>query len=135
MSTPTRSGTAVDRLLDAIAHGTGVAAELFAPGAVLDATMPDWRFAVRGAGAVARQYAAWFDHPSTLEELERLAVEGGEVLIYLQTWSDRGVPHAAHHCHRLELDDRGRIVADRFFCGGRWDAARLAEIAAGDHAG
>ena len=135
MTTTLRTGTAVDHFLDAIAAGTGVAEDLLAPGAVLDATVPGWRFTVRGADAVARQYTGWFTNPSTFEELERLPVEGGEVVIYLHTWTERGVPHAAHHCHRLELDDRGRIVTDRFFCGGRWDAARLAEMAAADHAG
>lgn len=135
MTTTLRTGSAVDHLLDAIAAGTGVGADLLAPGAVLDATVPGWRFTVRGAEAVARQYSGWFTHPSTFEELERLPVEGGEVVIYLHTWSERGVPHAAHHCHRLTLDDRGRIASDRFFCGGRWDAGRLAEMAAADHAG
>lgn len=135
MTTTSRTETAVDHLLDAIASGAGVDAALFAPDAVLDATVPEWRFTARGADAVARQYAGWFAHPSTFEELERLPVEGGEVVIYLHTWTERGVPHAAHHCHRLEFDDQARIVSDRFFCGGRWDAARLAEMAAADQAG
>ena len=41
-----------------------------------------------------------------------------------------GVPHAARHCHVLRFDSDGLIVEDRFFCGGRWDAALLAEMAA-----
>ena len=59
----------------------------------------------------------------------------GEVVTYLLAWNERGVPFAAHHCHVLRLDPHGRIASDRFFCGGRWDAARLAEMAAADHAG
>lgn len=131
---PTRTST-VDRLLDVIAAGAGCPEDLLAPGAVLDATVPGWRFTVRGAAAVARKYGEWFDHPGTLEELERLPVDGGEVVTYLVVSSDRGVPFAAHHCHRLRFDAEGRIESDRFFCGGRWDAARLAEMASADHAG
>ena len=126
---------AVGRFLDAVRGGTGVAADLLAPGAVLDATVPGWRFSVRGAQAVARQYSGWFDHPASFEELERRRTDDGEVLTYLLGWVEGGVPHAAHHCHVLSLDADGRIAADRFFCGGRWDAALLAEMAAADDAG
>jgi hypothetical protein len=122
--------TTVDRLLDALASGDGVPSELLAPEAVLDATVPGWRFTVRGAGAMARQYSSWCSRPGAFEELERLPVEGGEVVTYLLTWEESGVPHAAHHCHRLQFDGDGRIALDRFFCGGRWDAALLAEMAA-----
>ena len=132
-STP-RAG-AVDRFLDAVCAGDGVPAELFAENALLDATVPGWRFAARGADAVARQYSGWFAHPAAIEELERLPVEGGEVVSYLLTWVERGIPHAAHHCHLLRLAAGGRIAGDRFFCGGRWDAGLLAQMAAANDAG
>ena len=125
----------VDRFLDAIRNGSGVPATLLAAEVVLDATVPGWRFTALGSAAVAGQYRAWFGVPTAFEELERSAVAGGEVVAYLLTWDERGVPHAAHHCHMLKFDDSGRIVRDRFFCGGRWDAARLAEIAGAQHAG
>lgn len=130
-SMPATVTSTVDRFLDAVCAGTGVPAELFAPEMVLDATVPDWRFSAEGPDAVARQYSGWFNAPGTFEELERCPVEGGEVVVYLLTWEEHGVPHAAHHCHVLRLDAGGRIALDRFFCGGRWDAARLAEMAAG----
>ncbi|HVM03038.1 MAG TPA: hypothetical protein VM263_10250 [Acidimicrobiales bacterium] len=133
-ATPATVG-AVDRFLDAVRGGTGVPADVLAPGAVLDATVPGWRFTVRGAQAVARQYRGWFDHPGRLEELERRRTDDGEVLTYLLNWVEGGVPHAARHCHVLTLDAGGRIAVDRFFCGGRWDAALLAEMAAADDAG
>lgn len=133
-TTGTTTTSAVDRFLDAITAGAGCPSDVFAPDAELDATVPGWRFAVRGPEAVARQYTTWFAEPAVLEELERLPVPGGEVVTYLQTWTERGVPFAAHHCHVLRLDGQGRIAGDRFFCGGRWDAARLAEMAAADHA-
>jgi hypothetical protein len=130
----TLTGT-VDRFLEAASAGAGVPADLFTPDAVLDATVPGWRFAARGADALARQYSGWFGEPAVLEELERLPVDGGEVVTYLITWVERGVPHAAHHCHVLRFGAGGRIAADRFFCGGRWDAGLLAEMAAASDAG
>ena len=125
----------VDSFLDAVSAGCGVPAELFAADAVLDATVPGWRFAARGADAVARQYSDWFAASGVFEELDRLDVGGGEVVCYLLTWLERGIPHAAHHCHVLRFAADGRINRDRFFCGGRWDAGLLAEMAAANHAG
>jgi hypothetical protein len=134
-TTTTATTATIGRFVEAIASGAGVPPDLLAGDVVLDATVPGWRFTVRGSEAVARQYGLWFDAPATLEELERWSGEGGDVLTYLQSLEDNGVPHAAHHCHLLRFDAHGRIVRDRFFCGGRWDAARLAEMAAAQQAG
>ncbi|MDP1803737.1 MAG: hypothetical protein Q8K72_01085 [Acidimicrobiales bacterium] len=125
----------VDRFLEAASAGLGVPADLFVPEVVLDATVPGWRFTARGADAVARQYSSWFADEAAFEELERLPVAGGEVVTFLLAWVERGVPHAAHHCHVLRLAPDGRIAADRFFCGGRWDAGLLAKMAAASDAG
>lgn len=125
----------VDRFLDGIGSGAGVPSDVLAEEATLDATVPGWRFEVAGREAVTRQYGTWFAAPATFEELERFRVEGGEVVTYLLAWVEAGVPHAAHHCHVLSLDPGGRITRDLFFCGGRWDAARLAEMADAQHAG
>jgi hypothetical protein len=139
MATTTISATGisptVDRFLDAIGRGTGVPHELLAEEASLDATVPGWRFVAVGREAVARQYCGWFAAPAEFEELVRRPVDHGEVVTYLLTWEEGGVPQAAHHCHVLAFDDSGRIACDLFFCGGRWDAARLAEMAAAQHAG
>lgn len=136
-STTTFTGTsttstvpALEGLLEAVRSGTGVAPSLYAPDAELDATVPGWRFHRRGAAAVAAQYSQWFADPATFEELEHHDFPGGAVVTYLLAWEEDGVPHAAHHCHVLRFDDRGRIAGDRFFCGGRWDAALLAQMAA-----
>ncbi len=135
MITDTIATRTLERFLDAVASGAGVPPELFAADAVLDATVPGWRFGVEGRQAVAAQYSTWFADPGAFEELERLAVADGEVVSYLLTWEEHGVPHAAHHCHVLRFDASGRISRDRFFCGGRWDASLLAEMAAAQHAG
>ena len=132
---PTGLSVTVERFLAAIVGGTGVAPDLLAPEVTLDATVPGWRFTLTGRDAVARQYDGWFAAPATFEELERFSVDGGEVATYLLAWVDAGTPFAAHHCHVLSLDAEGRITRDLFFCGGRWDAARLAEMAVAEHAG
>jgi hypothetical protein len=126
---------AIDRFLEAASAGTGVPADLFSADAILDATVPGWRFAEHGAEAVARRYSAWFNDEAVFEELERLPVDGGEVVTYLLSWVEQGVPHAAHHCHVLRVQADGRIAGDKFFCGGRWDAGLLAEMAAASDAG
>ena len=133
--TTTPMATTTDRLLDALAGGQGVPVDLFAPDAVLDATVPTWRFPTRGAEAVAAKLSAWYDAPGTFSELERLPVEGGEVLTYAFSSTDDNGPYTVHHCQVLRFDAEGRIAQDRFWCGGRWDAERMAEMAAADDAG
>lgn len=120
----------IDSFLAAIAGGRGIPAELYAPEATLDATVPNWRFAVRGPAAITAEYNRWFAAPSRFEELTRAALPGGEVVRYLLSWTESGVPHAGHHCHILSLADDGRITSDVVFCGGRWPASLLAEMAA-----
>ena len=128
--------TAVDRLLHAVETGTGASVtDAYASDAMLDATVPDWRFHRRGADAIARQFENWFADACRFEELERLPTPDGEVIVYLVAWEENGIPQAAHHCHVLTLDRRtDRIVQDRFFCGGRWNATRLAAMAEADNA-
>ena len=77
----TTTTTTSDRFLEAICAGAGVPEELFAPGAELDATVPGWRLAVRGAAAVAAQYSQWFADPAGFEELIVADLKGGPVRI------------------------------------------------------
>jgi hypothetical protein len=133
-TSPTGLSPTVDAFLDAIASGAGVHAGLLAEEVTLDATVPGWRFTAHRRDAVARQCSSWFTAPAAFEELLRLVVDHGEVVTYLLTWEEGGVPHAAHHCHVLGFDADGRIARDLFFCGGRWNAARLAEMAIAQHA-
>jgi hypothetical protein len=120
---------AVDRFLAAVQAGV-LTADLYTTDATLDATVPGWRFHRHGAASVSAEYAGWFASPGQLEELERILVADGEVITYLLTWEEHGVPHAAHHSHRIVVDpETGRIASDRVFCGGRWNAELLASMA------
>ena len=133
LDSPVAATTVIDRFLEAVVAGRGAEmAELLAPDAVLDATVPDWRFHLRGVEAIVAQYASWFGDPGRFEELDRHPTPDGEYVTYLIAAEDNGVPYAAHHCHRLTVDASGRITSDRFFCGGRWNATRLAEMAEAD---
>ncbi len=120
---------AVPRFLDAVEAGAMAGCRAWTDDAVVDATVPNWRFTIRGPAAIRHEYGRWFGHPGRFEELRRLPVAGGEVVEYLLTWTEGGVPHAAHHVHVLTVRD-GAIAADTVMCGGRWSAGLLAEMEA-----
>ena len=126
MTTLQRS--AVDQFLAAIQAGTIAGCGAWSADAVLDATVPNWRFQLTGPDAIRSEYAKWFADPGTFEDLRRLPTQDGEVLDYTLTWTEAGVPHAAHHAHILTVED-GLISSDTVLCGGRWPASLLAEMA------
>jgi hypothetical protein len=121
----------VDRFLAAVRTATIDDCDAWTADAVLDATVPNWRFHRRGATAVRDTYREWFAEPGSFSSLRRISVPHGEVVQYTFTWVEGGVPHAAHHVHILGLRN-GRIETDTVMCGGRWSAALLAEMEATD---
>jgi hypothetical protein len=122
---------AVDRFLHAIETATIPDCDAWGADAALDATVPGWRLHASGADAIRAEYARWFADPGHFGELRRYPVGDGtgEVVEYTLSWSENGVPHAAHHMHLLTLSG-GLIVADTVMCGGRWPAGLLAEMEA-----
>jgi hypothetical protein len=124
----------VDQLLAAIEAGTAPPPGVFADDALLDATVPNWRFSVRGGEAVRDQLSGWYRDPGHFEELRRTPLPDGELVEFTLAWEEQGVPHAGHQAHVLRLDD-GRITTHTVFCGGRWSASLLAEMAEAEHAG
>jgi hypothetical protein len=125
--------TPIDGFLAAVAAGAIESCDVWTSDVVLDATVPDWRFRRDGVVALKAEYAHWFGDPGRFEELRRIPFPGGEVVAYLLTWVENGVPHAAHHVHVLDVRD-GRIVRDTVVCGGRWPASLLAEMQAAQQA-
>lgn len=121
---------AVDQLLSALETGNRVLDGAYAADAVLDFTVPNWRFSVRGAEAIADAWKDFHGVPGRFEQLRREPTPTGEVVEYTLTWFEPDGTHAVHHCHLLEVRD-GAIVSDTAFCGGRWGPALLAEIGAG----
>ncbi|HVF19517.1 MAG TPA: hypothetical protein VNA14_04665 [Mycobacteriales bacterium] len=123
------STSAVDHLLATVCDPQQSFAEALSADVVLDATVPNWRFTVRGAQAVSRQLASWFADPATFDSLSRTELPGGELIRFQLRWSEHGVPHVCHQAHVVEVED-GLIVADTAWCGGRWDATLVAEMEA-----
>ena len=123
----TTTATAVDRFLAAVEAGRIGDCDAWADDAVLDATVPNWRMTRSGAPAIRAEYERWFADPGQFEQVRRLPVPEGEVVEYVLTWEEGGVPHAAHHVHILTVQG-DRIVADTVMCGGRWPASLLAEM-------
>ncbi len=123
---------AIERFLTAIQTATIPACDAWSADATLDATVPNWRLHASGPDAIRAEYARWFADPGQFGELRRCPLAGdGEVVEYTLSWTENGVPHAAHHMHLLTVRD-DQIVADTAFCGGRWPASLLAEMEAAD---
>jgi hypothetical protein len=120
----------ITRFLTATTDGTGVPPELYAPDAVLDATVPMWRFEAHGPTAIATQLSRWFADPGELTEVERSPLPHGESVRFTLEWTEDGEPWAVRQVHFLETSG-DRIIRQEAWCGGRWPAARLAEIEAG----
>ena len=78
----------------------------------------------RSTGPVER----WYADAGTFEELGRARLASGELIEFTLHREEGGVPHAAHQAHIVELAD-GRITRDQVWCGGRWSATLLAEMA------
>jgi hypothetical protein len=132
MATTTRT-TAIDRFLEAVRTGQ-VSTDLYTQDARLDATVPGWRFQAHGPVQIAAEYSSWFSCPSEVHTLERMPIDGGEVVRYLHTFEVGGKEHAAHHAHILQV--RGdQIASDTVFCGGRWGPEVLAQMGSAAHAG
>jgi len=121
----------IDKFLNAVQSATIPDCDVWSADATLDATVPNWRLHVAGADAIRAEYARWFADPGRFDELRRHRLDDGtgEVVEYTLSWSEDGVPHAAHHMHLLTVRD-DRIVADTVLCGGRWPAKLLAEMEA-----
>ena len=122
----------VDELLDRMLSASWEGADLLAEDAVLDATVPGWRFPLVGREAVRAQLAHWFRDPAEVVELRRTPLPTGELVELFFHWEEESGRHWANQVHVLEVVD-GRIARDRMWCGGRWDQAaademRLAEL-------
>src|SRR3954447_14049651 len=58
----TTTGDPVTLFLDAVAGGSGVPTDIYAPGAVLDATVPNWRLEAHGPAAISGQLSGFYAH-------------------------------------------------------------------------
>lgn len=118
----------ISEYLTAIENATMAECRALAPDMTLDATVPEWRFTVRGDAAVRQELARWYASPGSFEDLNRTVTPTGELVQFTLRWVEDGIPHAAHQAHVVEVAD-GSISRDTVWCGGRWSATLLAEMA------
>src|ERR1035441_9702336 len=118
----------IERYLAAIEGAAMNGCDALGPEITLDATVPNWRYQVQGSSAVKSELSSWYADTGAFEELKRTPLPTGELVEFTLRWEEGGVPHAVHQAHVLEVTD-GRITKDRVWCGGRWSATLLAEMA------
>ena len=116
----------VDRLLAGIEAGT-IAGDVFSDDAVLDATVPNWRFSVRGGTAVREQLGGWYADPGQFQALQRTQLADGELVEFTLTWTEHDIGYTCHQAHILKLGN-DRVTRDIAFCGGRWPAPLVEEM-------
>jgi len=124
--------TVVDDLLAAITNAD-IPAMVFHDEAVLDATVPNWRYQVRTAPAVAAELAKWYAEPGRFQAVQRTRLPDGELVEFTLTWNEDGVEHTCHQAHILQLQEN-HIIKDTAWCGGRWPAPLVAEMQAAANA-
>ncbi len=120
--------TVIDIFLEGIA-AAAIPADVFHDEAVVDATVPNWRYKVLGAPAVRAELAKWYATPGRLEEVRRTSIPDGELVQFTLRWNEDGVEHMCHQAHIVKLRDN-RLANDSIWCGGRWPAALIAEMEA-----
>jgi hypothetical protein len=118
----------IDALLAGIEAGA-VPDGVFSDEAILDATVPNWRFTTRGAAGVQAELSRWYADPGAFEDLRRTPLPDGELVEFTLTWNEDGVTHMCHQAHILRLSGR-QVASDTAWCGGRWPAPLIAEMAA-----
>jgi hypothetical protein len=123
----------VTRYLAAIESATITTCDAFSPEMALDATVPNWRFAVHGDADVRAELGRWYADAGSFEDLRRTPLPTGELIEFTLRWEEGGVPHAVHQAHVVEVSD-GQITRVNVWCGGRWSATLLAEMAEGANA-
>ena len=122
----------IDRFTAAIEAATMSEAHLFAADAVLDATVPHWRFTLRGPGDISDELGRWYADPGHFESISRTDIPGGAALVrFVLCWEENGEPHMCHQAHIIEHAG-DRITRDTVYCGGRWNSALMAEMAEAD---
>ena len=108
----------IDQFLAGIASAR-IPGDVFHDEAVLDATVPNWRYQVHSATAVRAEFSKWYADPGRFDDVRRTNIPGGELVEFTLSWNEDGVEHRCHQAHVLQLQG-DRVVKDTAWCGGRW---------------
>ncbi len=122
------NSAAVDEFVAGIAQAD-ISTRVFHANAVLDATVPNWRYQVRGAAEVQAELTKWYAAPGRFEALQRTGLPDGELVQFTLCWTEEGVVHTCHQAHILQVQ-HDRVIRDTVWCGGRWPAGLVAEMEA-----
>lgn len=98
----------------------GIAA-LYAPDAILDVTLPAWRFQLQGRAAIAAQFAHWYEIPARILRWDVRSASWGAVL-EAEEIHDDGIYF--RYTYHLIVED-GEIVRHFVFCPGAWTTEEL----------
>ncbi len=99
-------------------------ADVYAPGAVLDANVPLWRFQRKGLEAIVAQYRNWYPEPVRLVEWTPSPTAFGAVVEQAEWAVEDGEETYSRSVHLLHIDG-GRILHHVLYCTGRWDEATV----------
>lgn len=91
-------------------------AGLYAPGALLDVTLPGWRFQLEGRRAIAAQFGHWYAIPAKILRWDVRPAGWGAVL-EAEELHDDGIYF--RYTYHLVVED-GSIVRHLVFCPGAW---------------
>jgi len=98
----------VGSFLDGIEAGAP-SQDVFCEDIVLDATVPNWRFQVQGAGAVRDELGRWYADLGRFGELRRNRIDGGELVEFTLSWQEAGVPHTCHQAHVVPMERKEKV--------------------------
>ena len=103
---------------------------LYRPEALLDAHVPNWRFQVQGADAVAETTGAGLPGPGRFTSFDAEPTASGDLLVQFE-WRRLGDDSetTVRQLHLLRLDE-GRIAEQVLFCAGVWSPQLRARMAA-----
>ncbi len=108
-------------------EGASLREDIFCEDVLLDATVPNWRFRVQGAGAVRHELGRLYADLGHFGALRRNTIDDGELVEFTLSWEEAGVPHTCHQAHVIRLRE-DRIASDTVFCGGRWPEPLLIQM-------
>lgn len=99
-------------------------ADVYAPDALVDVNVPQWRFQRKGIDEITAQYREWYPGAVRLVEWKPTPTGFGAV-VEQADWVREGTDEIfSRSVHLLHVDD-DRIVRHVMYCTGQWDRATV----------
>lgn len=122
--------TVAGRLLDALAaHDATRIESLYAPNAVLDAHVPQWRYQLQGGDAITAAIDESYPSPVRFTAARTFGTGDWQVLEVEAWFSQGGEERLFHELNLSRLAD-GSIAEHVVYCTGIWDTATIRRQAA-----